>query len=414
MSRVVITGYGMLTPLGVNPESTWNSLSQSKSGIRKISDPLFNDIRSKIGGRIWDYKSDDHFTKKEQRRYDPFIEYALVATRQAMKMAGLNNHDETINLDRAGVCIGSGIGGLETIQNESHKVNSNNASKLSPFWIPASLVNMSSGFVSLESGFRGPNFSLVSACATGAHSIISASQIIESDGADIMICGGSEHATVAMGSGGFSAMRALSPNNDNPEHASRPWDKDRDGFVIADGAGILILEGYDHAKRRGATILGELSGYGMNADAYHMTQPSADGSGAARCITNALRKAKISPEDIAYINAHATSTPIGDQIEPLAIRRAFGDHADKLMVSSTKSMHGHTLGAAGAIEAIITLMSLDQQSVPPTINCYEPSPGCDLDFVPHEMRAHKMRHAISNSFGFGGTNASLVLSTGDD
>ena len=273
---------------------------------------------------------------------------------------------------------------------------------------------MSSGFVSLETGFRGANFSAVSACASGSHNIILAAQQIESGLADVMICGGSEYATVGMGSGGFSAMRALSANNDNPESASRPWDKDRDGFVIADGAGILILEKYEHATKRGATILGELSGYGMNADAYHMTQPSDDGSGAARCIANALKKGQINPESISYINAHATSTPIGDQIEPKAIRRAFGDHADKLMVSSTKSMHGHTLGAAGAIEAIITLMSLEQQSVPATINCHDPSPGCDLDFVPHEMRAHKMRHAVSNSFGFGGTNASLVLSKLDN
>lgn len=414
MSRVVITGYGMLTPLGADTITTWETLCQGKSGIRLLKDPVFKDIRSRIGGRVWDYQPEKYFSKKELRRYDPFIQYSLVATREAMQMAGIANSDQALDLNRAGVCIGSGIGGLKTIEDETWKLHCQSASKISPFFVPASLINMSSGFVSLEVGFKGANFSAVSACASGSHNIILAAQQIESGLADVMICGGAEYATVGMGSGGFSAMRALSPNNDNPEHASRPWDKDRDGFVIADGAGILILEGYDHAKRRGATILGELSGYGMNADAYHMTQPSADGSGAARCITNALRKAKISPEDIAYINAHATSTPIGDQIEPLAIRRAFGDHADKLMVSSTKSMHGHTLGAAGAIEAIITLMSLDQQSVPPTINCYEPSPGCDLDFVPHEMRAHKMRHAISNSFGFGGTNASLVLSTGDD
>lgn len=411
MNKVVVTGYGLVTPLGSDVASTWSRVKRSQSGIRRIDDqPEFASISSKIGGRIWGFDAHAHFSKKELRRYDPFVQYALVASREALRLAGIKKNDEKVDPHRVGVSIGSGIGGIKTIEDETKKLHLESASRISPFFIPSSLINMASGFVSLENGLKGPNLSIVSACASGAHNIMFGAQQIELGLADVMLCGGTEYATVGMGSGGFAAMRALSTNNDNPQQASRPWDRDRDGFVISDGAGVLILENEESAKKRGATIYAELTGYGMNADAYHMIQPAADGSGAARCMENALLKAKMNPEAISYINAHATSTPVGDQIEPLAIKRTFGTHAQHLAVSSTKSMHGHMLGAAGAAEAIITILSLNEQCVPATINCDNPSDGCDLDFVRGEMRQQKFQHAMSNSFGFGGTNASLIFS----
>ncbi|MEC8881806.1 MAG: beta-ketoacyl-ACP synthase II [Pseudomonadota bacterium] len=411
MKKVVVTGYGILSSLGLSAEQNWQSLKLSKSGVKSISEEAgFDHIASKVAGKVWDYVPTDHFKKKELRRYDPFMQYALLATREALRQAGIENNDSKINLDRAGVAVGSGIGGLNTIQDESKKLHQDGAGRISPFFIPSSLINMASGFISLETGFRGPNLSLVSACASGAHSIIFAAQQIEMGMCDVMICGGSEYATIALGSGGFSSMRALSTNyNDNPQAASRPWDRDRDGFVISDGAGILILESEENAKKRGAQIIAEFSGYGMNADAYHMIQPSSNGSGAKKCMEMAMQKAEVGPEKIAYINAHATSTPIGDQIEPIAIRAAFMEQADKLAVSSTKSMHGHMLGAAGASEAVITIMALENQAVPGTLNCDNPSEGCDLDFVVGGMRSQKLEYAMSNSFGFGGTNASLIF-----
>ena len=411
MKKVVVTGYGIISSLGLNARQNWSSLEASKSGVKSVSQEIgFDRIASKIAGKVWDYEPTAHFKKKELRRYDPFMQYALLASREALSQAGIENNDSKIDLDRAGVAIGSGIGGLKTIQNESEKLHQAGADRISPFFIPSSLINMASGFVSLETGFRGPNLSLVSACASGAHSIIFAAQQIEMGMSDVMICGGSEYATIALGSGGFSAMRALSTNyNDNPEAASRPWDRDRDGFVISDGAGILILESEESAKKRGAQIIAEFSGYGMNADAYHMIQPDSNGSGAKKCMEMAMQKAEVGPEKIGYINAHATSTPIGDQIEPIAIRAAFMEQADKLAVSSTKSMHGHMLGAAGAAEAVITIMSLENQAVPGTLNCDNPSEGCDLDFVIGGMRSQKLEYVMSNSFGFGGTNASLIF-----
>ncbi len=411
MNKVVVTGYGLVTPLGNGNASTWSRLKQSQSGIRRIDDrPEFATISSKIGGKIWDFDPSQHFNKKELRRYDPFVQYALAASREALHLAGIERHDEKMDLHRAGVAIGSGIGGIETIENETKKLHLESASRISPFFIPSSLINMASGFVSLENGLKGPNLSIVSACASGAHNIMFGAQQIELGLADVMLCGGSEYATVGMASGGFAAMKALSTNNDNPQQASRPWDRDRDGFVISDGAGVLVLENEEAAKKRGATIYAELAGYGMNADAYHMIQPAVDGSGAAKCMERALDKAKLDAEAIGYINAHATSTPVGDQIEPIAIKRTFGEHAKQLAVSSTKSMHGHMLGAAGAAEAIITILSLNEQCVPATINCDSPTEGCDLDFVRGEMRQQRFEHAMSNSFGFGGTNASLIFS----
>lgn len=411
MEKVVVTGYGMLSPLGLNASENWQALSEFRSGIRSVADCQgYDEVASKIAGRVWGYDPLNHFKKKELKRYDPFMQYALTAAREAMQRAGLVNRDSAMNLDRAGVVVGSGIGGLSTIESESEKSQRLGANRISPFFIPASLINMASGFISLETGFRGPNLSLVSACASGAHNIIFAAQQIETGACDVMICGGSEHASIVLGSGGFSAMKALSTNNTNPEQASRPWDRDRDGFVISDGAGVLILESEGHARKRNACIIAELSGYGMNADAYHMIQPDATGAGASRCMLSAMAKAQLEPTEIGYINAHATSTPIGDQIEPLAIRSAFGEHADAVAVSSTKSMHGHMLGAAGAAEAIIGIMALENQAIPGTLNCDNPSDGCDLDFVAEGMRQKQgLRHVMSNSFGFGGTNATLIF-----
>lgn len=411
MERVVITGCGLVTSLGIGTTTNWQSLIAGRSGIRQISaeEPYFDKIRSKIAGRVWGYNPDDHFSGKDQKCFDLYTQYAIIAAREALVAASIDCESSNLNKDRCGVTIGSGIGGLGTIEREAKKLHLQGANRISPFFIPASLVNMASGFISLETGFRGPNLSQVSACASGAHSIIFAAQQIQMGLCDVMLCGGSEHGSVALGTGGFSAMRALSTNNDNPEQASRPWDKDRDGFVIADGAGVLVLESLSSAQERGAPVLAELVGYGMNADASHMVQPDTSGDGAKKCMLNALQMSKLTPSKIAYINAHATSTPVGDQIEPIAIRKVFDEHADKLAVSSTKSMHGHMLGAAGAVEAIITIMALQQQLVPPTINCEQPSPGCDLDFVREGARAMVFDYAMSNSFGFGGTNASLIL-----
>ena len=409
MVRVAVTGLGLLTPIGHDSQSVWRNLTLAASGIRLVDDPGFGSVSSKIAGRIWGFNAAEHFSKKELRRYDLSVQYAIVATREALSQAGLSNHDASLNLDRCGVVVGSGIGGLTCIEQESMKLHQQRPERISPFFIPASLINMSSGFVSLETGFKGPNVSLVSACASGAHSIAFACQQIETGACDVMICGGTERASNLLGVAGFSAMRALSTRNSDPQRASRPWDKDRDGFVISDGAGIIILENYEHARRRGANILAVLSGYGMTADAFHMIQPSDDGDGASRCMQAALKHAQIEPESVGYINAHATSTPIGDQIEPIAIKRVFGDHAYRLAVSSTKSMHGHMLGAAGAAEAVISIMSLMNRAVPPTINLDDPSEGCDLDFVPGSMRDLNFDVALSNSFGFGGTNASLLF-----
>ena len=410
--RVVVTGFGMVTPIGHDSNDCWQSLNKGASGIRRLDPhmPIFSEISSRIGGKIWDFDPSAYFTKKETRRLDPYVQYALKSSRDALLMAGISETNPCVDLERSGVMIGSGIGGLLSIETESAKLQRSGPSKISPFFIPASLANMASGHVSLESGFKGPNVAVVSACASGAHSIIVAAQQIELGYCDTMICGGAEHATIALGSSGFAAMRALSTRNDAPEQASRPWDKDRDGFVISDGAGVLILEAYETAMARKAPIFAELSGYGMSSDAYHMIQPAADGSGAARCKRQALQNAQLSPEAIEYINAHATSTPLGDEIEPIAIRRVFAEHADKLAVSSTKSAHGHMLGAAGAAEAIISILALQHQAVPGTLNCERPSSGCDLDFVREGMRSMRLSHVMSNSFGFGGTNASLIFS----
>tara|TARA_B100001989_G_C24511409_1_gene450643 strand:- start:13 stop:1257 length:1245 start_codon:yes stop_codon:yes gene_type:complete len=412
MRKVAVTGLGLVSPMGLDAPSAWTNLQRGHSGIRTIPDPegAYDVISSRIAGCVWDFDPLSHFSKKELKRYDPFVQYAMVAAQEAMVSASLTDHDDSLDLNRCGVVIGSGIGGLSCIQNETKKFYLQSPDRLSPFFIPASLINMVSGFVSLKTGFKGPNLSLVSACASGSHSIMYAAQQIETGLCDVMICGGTEHGSNLLGMSGFAALRALSTRNEEPQLASRPWDKDRDGFVMSDGAGVVVLEDLDHARRRGANIYAIVSGYGMSADAHHMTQPSDDGDGAVRCMQAALDKAQMSPDEIGYINAHATSTPVGDQVEPLAIKKVFSDHAYQLCVSSTKSMHGHMLGAAGAAEAVISIMSLHNQAVPATINLDTPSEGCDLDFVPHTMRDLSYNSVMSNSFGFGGTNATLIFS----
>ena len=409
MKRVVVTGIGVLAPTGIGIDESWKNLCAGKSGIRKVSDFDSTKLRSKICGRIWDYNPLDHFDKKDARKLDPFLQYAVVASRLAVINSGLDSCLDRCDLNRAGVVIGSGIGGLTTIENEVKKIYDGKAEKVSPFFVPSTIVNLASGMVSIEFGFKGPNTSVVSACASGAHSIIQAAQAIAIGDADIMLAGGSEHASNVIGMAGFGAARALTPNNDNPQQASRPWDKSRDGFILSDGAGVLMLESLEHAQARSANILAELVGYGMTGDAYHITQPGPEGDGASRCMQMALKKAGIKASQVDYINAHGTSTPTGDQVEVLAVKHVFGEHAYKIPMSSTKSMSGHLLGAAGSFEAGVCIKALQDQIIPPTINCDEPDDGCDLDFVREGARKCELEYVLSNSFGFGGTNASLLL-----
>ena len=410
MESVVVTGIGMLTPLGIGVEKNWQQLISGSSGIRKITHIDTESMRAKVVGRVWDYDGGDYFSTKELRRYDKFIQYGIVAGREAMSNADLDK-DTLTNLSpfRAGVTMGSGIGGMQGIIDQYDVATRQGVDRISPFFVPGTILNMISGILAIEFGMKGPNVSLVSACATGSHNIIFAAQCIQTNQADIMLAGASEYTSCSLGLGGFSAMRALSANKD-PVKACRPWDKNRDGFVLSDGAAALVLESKSHALRRGATILAELPGYSMQADAYHTNQPDPSGDAARYCIEKSLEAAKLDVADIGYINAHATSTPLGDQIEPLIVKQLFGQHANNLCMSSTKSMTGHMLGAAGAAEAIYTIKALQQQIAPPTINLDEPDDGCDLDLVAHSAKKKTMKHAISNSFGFGGTNTSLVFS----
>lgn len=407
MQRVVVTGIGMLSPLGMGVEENWQQISLSKSGIRRIEDASLAALRCKIVGKVWDYHPQDHFSSREIRRYDRFIQYAMLAGKEALYRAQLQP-EVIANLDqyRIGVAVGSGIGGLDNIDKESNKLATGNAGKISPFFVPGTITNMASGILSMQYGLRGPNLSVVSACATGAHNIIAAAQSIQSGLADIMVAGSAEYASTNLGIAGFAAMRALS-ENDNPETASRPWDKNRDGFVLSDGAGILVLESYAHAKQRKAPILAELVGYGMNADGHHLTQPDPEGKAAMRCMQKALQR--LGNQRVDYVNAHATSTPLGDLVEPYVLKQIYGDDAKKVPISSTKSMHGHMLGAAGAYEACVSILALIKGQLPATINCDDPDHGCDLDFVREGMRDAKIEYALSNSFGFGGTNAALAL-----
>ena len=410
---------GLVTPLGVGVEHNWRALLAGRSGGRKIEHFETGDLRCKIaclvpktneaGAAGSAFNANDWVSTPDQRKMDEFIVYAICAAEQALDDAGWKPDDEAERL-RTGVIIGSGIGGLQTIEAGAITVKERGARKLSPFFIPASLINLASGHVAIRNGFKGPNHSVVTACSTGAHAIGDASEMIARGVADVMVAGGAEAAICRLGVAGFSASRALSTNfNDDPQRASRPWDKDRDGFVMGEGAGVVVVEELEHAKARGAIIYAEIKGYGMSGDAYHITAPSEDGDGGFRAMGAALESAGLAPEDIDYINAHGTSTPLGDEIELRAVKRMFGDHAYALSMSSTKSAIGHLLGAAGSVEAIYSVLAMTRGVVPPTINLDEPSAGCDLDLVPNQPKERPVRAILSNSFGFGGTNAALVL-----
>jgi 3-oxoacyl-[acyl-carrier-protein] synthase II len=416
MRRVVVTGMGLVTPLGIGIERNWKSLVAGVSGVRAIQSFDVSDMPVKIAAQVplgdtaaGLFNADDWVPPKEQRRMDGFIVYALAAAAQAIEDAGWTpTEDEAC--ERTGVMIGSGIGGLPGINDGAITLLEKGPRRLSPFFIPANLINLASGHVSIRWGFKGPNHAVVTACSTGAHAIGDAARLIMLDDADVMVCGGTEAAVCRLGLAGFAAARALSTAfNDEPPRASRPWDRDRDGFVMGEGAGILVLEELEHAKRRGAKIYAEVIGYGMSGDAYHLTAPSEDGNGAFRSMRNALRSAHLTPEAIDYVNAHGTSTPLGDAVELAAVKRVFGEHAYSLSMSSTKSAIGHLLGAAGTVEAIFSILAMRDGVVPPTLNLDNPDPDCDIDLVAKQAKERKVGYALSNSFGFGGTNASLIF-----
>lgn len=406
--RVVVTGIGLLSPLGNDVETSWAAALAGQSGIVNITSFDASGYNTRFGGTIKALDPSSWLPVKELKKMDPFIHYGIIAALQAWQDAGLVVNEN--NAGRMGVSMGSGIGGIGTIEQQHDVLLSSGPRRVSPFFVPSSIINMISGHLSILLGLQGPNMSVVTACATGTHAIGDAMRMIQYGDADVMLAGGAEYATTQLGLAGFSAARALSQRNDDPQAASRPWDKDRDGFVLSDGAACLVLEEYEHAKARGARIYAELSGFGMSSDAHHMTMPLSDGSGAAACMRNALRDAQLNPEQIGYVNAHGTSTPLGDVAETKAIKLAFGDHAQRLMVSSTKSMTGHALGAAGAIESIFCLLALRDQKVPPTINLDHPDAECDLDYVPCVARDVALTAVMNNSFGFGGTNATLIFS----
>ncbi|VXC84377.1 beta-ketoacyl-ACP synthase II [Pseudomonas sp. 9Ag] len=405
--RVVITGMGMLSPLGNDVPSSWQGILAGRSGIGLIEHMDLSAYSTRFGGSVKNFDVEQYLPAKEARKLDLFIQYGLAASFQAVRDSGLEITDA--NRERIGVAMGSGIGGLTNIENSCKALIEQGPRRISPFFVPGSIINMVSGFLSIHLGLQGPNYAIATACTTGTHCIGMAARNIAYGEADVMIAGGSEMAASGLGIGGFAAARALSTRNEDPASASRPWDKDRDGFVLSDGSGALVLEELEHAKARGAKIYAELIGFGMSADAFHMTSPPDDGAGAARCIRNAIVDARIDPAQVDYINAHGTSTPAGDKAEAAAIRAVFGDHAYDLSVSSTKSMVGHLLGAAGAVEAIFSVLAIRDKVAPPTINLDEPGDGCDLDFVPHEAKPRTIDVAVSNSFGFGGTNGSLVF-----
>ena len=405
--RVVVTGLGLLTPVGNTVEESWKNIIAGKSGIAPITAFDASDFTTRISGSVKNFDATEYLSVKDIKKMDIFIHFGIAAGVQALNDSGLEVTEE--NADRIGVAIGSGIGGLPTIEKNRDAYVAGGPRKISPFFVPSSIINMVSGNLSIMHGLRGPNISIVSACTTGAHNIGDAARMISYGDADVMVAGGSEMATSALGVGGFAAARALSTRNDDPEAASRPWDRDRDGFVLGDGAGVVVLEEYEMARKRGADIYCELAGYGMSGDAYHMTAPSEGGEGAARCMLNAMRDAGLNPEDIDYINAHGTSTPAGDIAEAKAVKLALGDHAYNMVVSSTKSMTGHLLGAAGGIEAIFSILALRDQVVPPTINLENQDPECDLDFVANTAREMKLSVSMSNSFGFGGTNGTCIF-----
>lgn len=405
--RVVVTGLGIVSPVGIGIQTAWSNILAGRSGIAKISRFDASNLASQIAGEVKDFDVSKFIPAKEARRMDRFIHYGLAAAIEAVGDSGLTAKPE--NAERIGVIIGSGIGGLPMIEDTHDEYLKSGARRISPFFVPGTIINMVSGNLSIMYGFKGPNLAVVTACTTAAHSIGEAGRLIEYGDADIMIAGGAESTVSPLGVGGFAAARALSTRNDDPAGASRPWDKGRDGFVLGEGAGVVVLEEYEHAKARGAKIYCELAGYGMSADAHHMTAPCEDGEGAARCMTNALRNAGLNPDQVDYVNAHGTSTELGDIAETIAIKRALGDAAAKVAVSSTKSMTGHLLGAAGGVEAVFSVLAIRDQVAPPTINLADQDPRCDLDYVPNTARQMRLDVAVSNSFGFGGTNGCLVF-----
>jgi len=402
-----VTGLGILSPVGNNITDSWSNIVAGKSGIAVIDHFDVSSYTTRFGGSIRGLDTDAYLSTKDARKMDLFIQYGMIAAMQAITDAGLECTEE--NAHRIGVAIGSGIGGLTMIEKNYDAIKQSGPRKVSPFFVPGSIINMISGNLSIKYGYKGPNISIVTACTTGTHNIGFSARMIQQGDADVMIAGGAEMATSQLGLAGFSAARALSTRNDNPQAASRPWDRDRDGFVLSDGAGVLVLEEYERAKQRGAQIYAELSGFGMSGDAYHMTLPSEDGSGAAASMQNAINDAGLNAEQVDYINAHGTSTPAGDRIESLAVEKIMGDAAKKVAVSSTKSMTGHLLGAAGAVESIFALLAIRDQVAPPTINLDNPDEGCDLNYVPHTAQERRIDVSMSNSFGFGGTNGTLIF-----
>ena len=407
--RVVVTGLGIVSPVGSKLEKAWDNIKAGRSGIARINPDLFDSsgFSVQLAGNVKDFNADEYIKPKDQKKMDTFIHYGIGAGIEAIRDSGLEVTEE--NAERIGVLMGSGIGGLDTIERNYTAFLNGGSRKISPFFVPASIINMVAGNLSIMYGLKGPNLSIVSACATATHSIGDAARMIVYGDADVMVAGGAEMGSTPLGIGGFAAARALSTRNDDPEAASRPWDADRDGFVLGDGAGVLVLEEYEFAKKRGARIYCELVGYGMSSDAYHMTTPSEGGEGAARCMVNAMKDAGLNASDVDYVNAHGTSTPAGDKAETMAVKRALGDHAYKVAVSSTKSMTGHLLGAAGGIEAVFSVLAIRDQVLPPTINFNTPDPACDLDYVPNIARETNVNIAMSNSFGFGGTNGTLIF-----
>ncbi len=405
---MVVTGLGIVSPVGSTISSAWENIIAGKSGITRITRFDASNFTSQIAGEVKDFDVNQYLSVKEARRMDVFIHYGMAASIQAVKDAGIDDIT-LLNAERIGVNIGSGIGGLPMIENTDSAYHAGGPRKISPFFIPSTIINMIAGNLSIMYGYKGPNIAIVTACTTATHSIGNSARMIEYGDADVMVCGGAESCVTPLAIGGFASAKALSSQNDDPASASRPWDIDRDGFVLGEGAGIMVLEELEHAKRRGAKIYAELPGFGMSADAFHMTAPCDDGEGAARCMTNALRNAGINTTDVDYINAHGTSTPLGDIAETIAVKRCLGDHAKKVAISSTKSMTGHLLGAAGGIEAVFSALAIYHQIAPPTINLVNQDPQCDLDYIPNTAREMNINVALSNSFGFGGTNGTLVF-----
>lgn len=407
--RVVVTGMGIVSPVGSTIDSAWNAICNGRSGIKAVTSFDVDHMKTRIAGEVVDFDVSDYLTPREAKRMDQFVHYGFAAGVDAMRDSGLLDENITYDPERIGCALGSGIGGLKTIEDATQAYVAGGPRKVGPFFIPGSIINMIGGYLSIKYNLKGPNLAIVTACSTATHCMGSATRMIQYGEADVMLAGGAEFATTPTAMSGFISARAMSTRNDEPEKASRPWDDSRDGFVLSNGAAVVVLEELEHAKNRGATIYAEVIGFGMSADAFHMTAPPDDGEGAARCMRLALKDAAVNPQDVDYINAHGTSTPLGDLAETIATKTVFGDHAHKVAVSSTKSMTGHLLGAAGGVEAIFSLLSIRDGIIPPTINLENPGEGCDLDYVPNTARETDVDIAISNSFGFGGTNGSLVF-----